>query len=107
MKDFPQAAIVRDTEDNEFATKRVLAVPKDSTAIVESTDVRDKLQRYAEDMRELVVDGSKRYVQLAETIERTRPGLGALLRREGISPNAFTAMFPEILTRNGWRISAA
>jgi hypothetical protein len=106
VKDFPQAAIVRDMDNNEFATKRVLAIPRESTGLVESTDVTDKLRVFAEEMRELVAEGSERYVRLAETMERTRPGLGALLRKEGITPNEFTAMFPEILTRKGWRISA-
>jgi hypothetical protein len=107
VKDFPQAAVVRDVDDNEFATKRVLAVSTDSTALVESTTLRDKLQPFAEDMRELVADGPGRYSKLAETLETTRPGLAGILRSENLSTRAFTAMFPDLLTRNGWKISAA
>ena len=107
VKDFPQAAVVRDVDDNEFATKRVLAVSKDSTALAESTTIRDKLQPFAEDMRELVADGPGRYSKLAETLETTRPGLAGILRSENLSTRAFTSMFPDLLTRNGWKISAA
>jgi len=106
VKDFPQAAVVRDMDNKEFATKRVLAVSTESTDLVESTDVTDKLRSYAEDMRELVAEGGERFGRLAEILERARPGFGALLRKEGLNSNEFTAMFPEILTRKGYMVSA-
>ena len=106
VKDFPQAAVVRDEDNNEFATKRVLAVPLDSTTLTESTTLRDRLQPYAEDLRELVADGPGRYSRLAETLETTRPGLANILRNANLTTKAFTAMFPDLITRRGWEISA-
>jgi len=108
VKDFPIASMVRDTENNVFPTKRVLAIPLESTDLVDTTTATDKLREYAEDMRELVLrDGKTPYADLAEAIAVTRPGLDALLRKEGIGTKAFTALFPEILTRTGLSISAA
>ena len=107
VKDFPQASVVRDMDDNEFTTKRVLAVPVDSTTLTESTTLREKLQPFAEDMRALVADGPGRYSRLAETVETTRPGLSGILRSANLTTRAFTAMFPNLITRRGWEISAA
>jgi hypothetical protein len=108
VKDFPIDSMVRDTEGKVFPTKRVLAIPKESTDLVDTTTATDKLREYAEDMRELVLrDGKTPYADLAEAIAVTRPGLDALLRKEGIGTKAFTALFPEILTRTGLSISAA
>ena len=103
---FPRAARVVDEDGLEFATKRVLAVPLDSTPLEAKTTVEDKLRPYAEDMRELLPEGQAAFAaRIQESL--TRPGLEAVLRGAKLTTAAFIDMFPDILTRNGRRISAA
>jgi len=55
--DFPQAAVVRDEDNTEFATKRVLAVPLDSSEVADApTTLTDNLRRYAVELRRIVLD---------------------------------------------------
>jgi hypothetical protein len=105
---FPTAARVVDEDGAEFATKRVLAVPLDSTALEVKTTVEDNLRPYAEEMRELLPEGQAAFAaRIQESLAETMPGLETLLRNAKRTTAAFIDMFPDILTRNGRRISAA
>jgi hypothetical protein len=104
---FPTAARVVDEEGAEFATKRVLAVPLDSTPLEAKTTVEDKLRPYAEEMRELLPEGQAAFAaRIQESLAEKKPGLERLLRNAKLTTAAFIDMFPDILTRNGRRISA-
>ena len=108
MTSFPTAARVVDEDGAEFATKRVLAVPLDSTPLEVKTTLEDKLRPYAEEMRELLPEGQAAFAaRIQESLAETMPGLEAILRNAKITTAAFIDMFPAILTRNGRRTSAA
>jgi hypothetical protein len=103
---FPMASRVVNEDGVEFATKRVLAVALDSTTLEEKNTVEDKLRPYAEEMRELLPEGEAAFAaRIQESL--TRPGLEAALRGAKLTTAAFIDLFPDILTRNGRRISAA
>ena len=105
---FPTAARVVDEDGTEFATKRVLAVPLDSTALEVKTTVEDNLRPYAAEMRELLPEGGTAFAaRIQERLAETMPGLETLLRNAKLTTAAFIDMFPDILTRTGRRISAA
>ena len=107
---FPQAAIVVDEDGAEFATKRVLAVPLDSSALAaDTTTLIDRLRPYAEGLREIVIvaGGTAPYKTSVDKLGETLPGLAGILRNARMSKEEFTSMFPDLLTRTGRSISAA
>jgi hypothetical protein len=106
VSSFPTAARVVDEDGDEFATKRVLAVPLDSSALEVKTTLEDKLRPYAEGLRELVPEGQTQFARAAETLAETRPGLATILRNAKITMATFIDMFPSILTRQNRLISA-
>lgn len=108
VKDFPIDSMVRDTEGKVFPTKRVLAIPLDSTDAIDTTTTKERLREYAEDMRALMpLQGKTPYTGIADAVAVTRPGLSTLLRTANIGWKEFIALFPELLTRTGLSISAA
>ena len=97
-----------DEDGSEFATKRVLAMPLDSSAVADApTTLIDRLRPYAEGLRRIVADGPAPYAQSAETLQETMPGLANVLRNANLTTKAFTAMFPDLLVRTGRSISQA
>ena len=106
MVSFPTAARVIDEDGAEFATKRLLAVPLDSTALEVKTTVEDNLRPYATEMRELLPEGGTAFAARIQENLAT-PGLETLLRNAKLTTAAFIDLFPDILTRTGRRISAA
>ena len=107
---FPQAAVVVDEDGLEYATKRVLAVPLDSSALAaDATTLIDRLRPYAEGLREIVIaaGGTAPYKTSVDKLGETLPGLAGILRNARMSKEDFTALFPELLTRSGRSIGAA
>ena len=107
MSSFPTAARVVDEDGDEFATKRVLAAPLDSSALEANTTLEDKLKPYAEGLATLVPEGQMQFQRAAETLAETMPGLATVLRNAKITMAIFIDMFPQILTRQHRLISAA
>ena len=108
VSSFPRAAVVMDEDGAEFATKRVLAIPLDSSAVADApTTLIDRLRPYAEGLRRIVADGPAPYAQSAEILQETMPGLANVLRNANLTTKAFTAMFPDLLIRMGRSISQA
>ena len=107
VSSFPTAAVVEDEDGSETATKRVLAVPLDSSAVADApTTLVDRLGPYAEELRNIVSDGPATFARSAETLWATMPGLENVLRNANLTTTAFTAMFPDLLVRQGRSISA-
>jgi len=101
---FPHPATVTDEEGNRYKTKRVLAVPLDSSEQAAAPDtIKDKLRPYAIEMRQLVEKKDRNYADLLKEI---RPGLEAALRAAGLSSTDFTDMFKGLITRDKRTISA-
>ena len=104
---FPIAARVVDEDGNDFSTKRVLAVATDSSALQVKTNVEDQLRPFAEKMSELLPEGERAFAaRIQETLAVEKPGLQPLLRKYKLTTAAFIDLFPDILTRDGRRISA-
>jgi hypothetical protein len=107
VSSFATAALVVDEDGSEFATKRALAVPLDSSAVADApTTLIDRLRPYAEELRNIVSDGPATFARSAETLRATMPGLENVLRNANLTTTAFTAMFPDLLVRQGRSISA-
>jgi len=101
---FPHPASVLDEEGDKHKTKRVLAVPLDSSAQAAAPDtIKDKLRPYATEMKQLV---DKKPMFYADLIKNIKPGLEAILRAAGMSSTDFTDMFSGLITRNKRTISA-
>jgi len=101
---FPHPATVTDVDGNRYKTKRVLAVPLDSSEQAAAPDtIKDKLRPYAIEMRQLVEKKDRNYADLLKEI---RPGLEAALRAAGLSSTDFTDMFKGLITRDKRTISA-
>ena len=101
---FPHPASVLDEEGNKHKTKRVLAVPLDSSAQAAAPDtIKDKLRPYATEMKQLVDEKPMFYADLLKAI---KPGLEAILRAAGMSSTDFADMFSGLITRNKRTISA-
>ena len=107
MISFPTAARAVDEDGDEFATKRVLAVALDSSALEVKTTLEDKLRPYAEGLRALLPEGQTAFARAAETLAETMPGLATILRNAKITMAIFIDKFPAILTRQNRLISAA
>ena len=104
---FPIAARVVDEDGTDFSTKRVLAVATDSSALQVETNVEDQLRPFAEKMSELLPEGGPAFAaRIQETLADEMPGLPTLLRKYKLITAAFIDLFPDILTRDGRRISA-
>ena len=104
---FPTHATVQDEDGGQFATKRVLAVPLDSSAVADApTTVTDNLRRYAVELRKIVEDRPDTFARAADTLRETMPGLEQLLRNAGMTTAAFMDLFPDLLSRRGRTISA-
>jgi len=105
---FPIASRVVDEDGNEFATKLVLAVALDSSELKVKTNAEDELRPFAERMRELIPPGERAFSgPIQDELADDMPGLETLLRKYRLSTAAFLDKFPDLITRDGRRISAA
>ena len=87
--------------------QRALAVPLDSSAVADAPNTLiDRLRPYAEELRNIVSDGPATFARSAETLRATMPGLENVLRNANLTTTAFTAMFADLLLRQGRSISA-
>jgi hypothetical protein len=102
---FPHPATVKDEDGEEHKTKRVMAVPLDSSEQAAAPDtVKDKLRPFAVEMRQIVETRPDTYANIVRAMKKT--GLEAALRGAGLSSTDFTDMFSELITRNKRTISA-
>ena len=105
---FPAHAVVKDEDGDTFATKRVLAVPLDSSEQAAApTTIKDNLRRYAVELRNIVLERPDTFARAAATLRNGTPGLEQAFRSAGMTTTAFLDLFPEILSRNGRTVSAA
>jgi len=105
---FPIASRVVDEDGNEFATKLVLAVALDSSELKVKTNAEDELRPFAERLRELIPPGERVFSgPIQEELADDFPGLKTLLRKYRLTTKAFLDKFPELILREGRRISAA
>ena len=103
---FPHPATVTDEDGTEHKTKRVLAVPLDSSEQAPAPNtVKDKLRPYAIEMRQIVEGKPDTYANAVKALKK--PGLEAALRGVGMSSTEFTDMFSGLITRDKRSISAA
>jgi len=104
---FPHPATVQDSEGQTFKTKRVLAVPLDSSAQAAApTTIADNLRRYAVALREIVLERPDTFASAARTLRIQKPGLEAALRSASLTTTACMDMFTDLLSRSGRTISA-
>jgi len=105
---FPIASRVADEDGNDFATKRVLAVALGSSELQVKTNVEDQLRPFAERMRELLPPGERAFAgRIQDELADDMPGLQTLLRKYKLITAVFIDKFPDLLIRDGRRISAA
>ena len=103
----PREATVTNEDGETFKTKRVLAVPIDSSAVAEApSTVSDNLRRYAVKLQEIVRGRSDTFSNAAKTLRMEKPGLEAALRAAGMTNTAFSDMFNDLFTGNKRTITA-
>ena len=105
---FPIASRVVDEDGDEFPTKQTLAVALDSSELKIKTTEDDALRPYAERLRELIPEGERVFSgPMLEQLAADFPGLKTLMRNYRLTTKAFLLRFPDVILREGRRISAA
>jgi len=104
---FPIASRVADEDGEQYDTKQTLAVPTDSSELAVTTKEEDVLRPYAESLRALIPEGERVLAgPVMEQLKVERPGIKALLRNYRLTIKAFVLKFPDLILREGRRISA-